>query len=141
MQRRSRVLVLVPFGLIGIVALVSFAINFRAMLLLDQAFSEGTNWITDFERITQFMITRVIFPYEGNLANLHDMDFFKLTASYVGANNNIVLWLALIEVALVNFLPWLRRMPKLRISATICFGVVALASPIISRLSESYGGF
>lgn len=141
MRSRSKVLVLALFYVIGIVTLFSFAINFRAMLLLGQAFREGTNWIADFEQITRFMIARIIFPIEGNFANFHSMDFFKLTAGYVGANNNLVLWLALIQVALVNFLPGLRRTSKLRIPATICFGLVVLASPVISRLSESYGGF
>ncbi|MFK8182240.1 MAG: hypothetical protein AB8B99_02615 [Phormidesmis sp.] len=121
--------------------MVTFAVNIRAMLLLRSAFVEGSNWGIDFERITRLMMARVIFPMTEDVSNFHNMDFFKLTAMHVRANNNITLWLAVIGVALVNFLGGLRRMFKLRVSATLSFGMMALASPIIFLLSSSYAGF
>ena len=121
--------------------MVTFAVNIRAMLLLRSAFVEGGNWGVDFESITHLMLARFIFPMPEDVSNFHNMDFFKLTAMHVRANNNIALWLAMIEVALVNFLGVLRRIYKLRVSATLSFGMMALTSPIIFFLSSSYAGF
>lgn len=120
---------------------MTFAVNIRAMLLLRSAFVENGSWGVDFESITRPMMARVIFSMPKDVSSFHNMDFFKLTAMHVRANSNIALWLAVIEVALVNFLGMLRRMFKLRVAATLFFGVVALASPVIFLLSSSYAGF
>ena len=142
MPNRPKALVLGFFLLIGLVTLVSFAINIRAMLLLDDAFRDGTNWIADFQNITQFMIAQLVWRGAvENMADLSGMDAFKLTSLHIRTNNQMVLYLALLEVALVNSFGGLRRMPQLRISASIGFAIVALATLVILRMSESLGGF
>ena len=113
----------------------------RAILLLRYAFAEGTRWAADFERITRFMVPSVTDVGHDSLAGLQDMDFFKRTALYVRTNNNFVFFFALIEVALWNSVRWLRRLGRARVMSTALFGLIALASPVISRLSESYGQF
>ena len=142
MPNRSRALVLGLFLLIGLVTLVSFAVNIRAMLLLESAFRDGTDWIADFQRLTQFMIAQLIWRGAvENMVDLSGIDAFKLTSLHIRTNNQMVLYLALLEVALVNSFGGLRRMPQLRISASIGFAIVALATLVILRMSESLGGF
>ncbi|MBX2862887.1 MAG: hypothetical protein KTR27_04975 [Leptolyngbyaceae cyanobacterium MAG.088] len=141
-QRDSKSLAfLALFLLIGLATTVTFATNVRAMLLLPHSFQTGTVWAADFSRITGLMIARAVFPINEDFSSFHNMDFFKLTARYVRSNNNVALWLALIEVALVNFFSLLRRIPKLRMAANLYFGLIALGSPIIFLISSSYAGF
>ena len=142
MPNRPKALVLGFFLLIGLVTLVSFAINIRAMLLLDDAFRDGTNWIADCQNITQFMIAQLVWRGAvEDMADLSGIDAFKLTSLHIRTNNQIVLYLALIAVAVVNGFSGLRRIPELRISASIGLVIIALATPVILRMSESLGGF
>ncbi|MBT9317769.1 hypothetical protein [Leptothoe spongobia] len=111
------------------------------MLLLQSAFTPETDWAADFQHVTQGMLAKILFPVDYSNPELTGIDFFKLTSRYVSQNNQIVLWLSLAEIILVNTLRSLRRMPVLRKSVSIVFWIVMLATFVVSRLSESFGGF
>ncbi len=127
--------------LIGSIALVNFVINLKAMFLLRSAFVDNTDWTLDFQRITQWMLAKVLTPTDWNNPQLTNIDFFKLTSFYVSKNNQLVLGFSLIEIIVVNTLKTLRRISILRKTATIVFVLILIATLIVSRLSESFGGF
>jgi len=139
-QNRLNPLVLALFLWIGVVTLVSFVSNIRAMLLLKFAFHSSTKWSTDFESITKLMILRVV-PQNFAITDLTDADVYKLTFVYVAINHLIVLSLALTEVALLHYSVGLRQLLKCPKATTVCFSLVALATPITLLLSKVIGGF
>ena len=127
--------------LVGSITLINFLINIKAMFLLRSAFVVNTDWASDFQRITRWMLAKVLSPDDWNNPNFTDIDFFKLTSLYVTQNNKLVLWLSLAEIMAVNALRSLRQMATLRQAVSIIFGTVMVATFLVSRLSESFGGF
>ncbi len=65
--------------LIGSIALVNFVINLKAMFLLRSAFVDNTDWTLDFQRITQWMLAKVLTPTDWNNPQLTNIDFFNRT--------------------------------------------------------------
>ena len=127
--------------LIGSITLVNFLINIKAMVLLRSAFVANTDWASDFQHITRWMLANILLPDDWNNPKLTNIDFFKLTSLCVSQNNQLVLWLSLAEIVAVNALRSLRHMATLRLSVSITFGIVVVATFLVSRLSESFGGF
>lgn len=127
--------------LIGSIVLVNFLINLKAMFLLRSAFVENTDWTLDFQRITQWMLAKVLAPRDWNNPQLTNIDFFKLTSFYVSQNNQLVLGLSLLEIIVVNTLKPLRRISILRKTVTTVCGMILIATLIVTRLSESFGSF
>lgn len=147
-----KALALVLCLFVGIVTLVNFFVNLKAMLLLDFAFRAGSDSHEDFESLTQLMTARAVWHDWWKSADLSDSDFYKITFMYVFANSQIVFFGALIEVALVNFVAsinvsdWLDRIPNLPkniniVNLNIFFCLVALVTPVIFLLSKAAGGF
>lgn len=127
--------------LIGSIALVNFLINIKAMVLLRSAFVTNTDWASDFQHITRWMLAKALLPVDWNNPELTNIDFFKLTSLCVSQNNKLVLWLSLAEIIAVNALRSLRQIATLRQSVSITFGIVMVATFLVSRLSESFGSF
>ena len=127
--------------LIGSITLINFLINIKAMFLLRSAFVVNTDWASDFQRITRWMLAKVLLPDDWNNPKLSDIDYFKLTSLYVTHNNKLVLWLSLAEIMAVNALRSLRQIATLRQAVSIIFGTVMVATFLVSRLSQSFGGF
>lgn len=127
--------------LIGSITLINFLINIKAMFLLRSAFVVNTDWASDFQRITRWMLAKALLSIDWNNPEFTNIDFFKLTSLYVTQNNKLVLWLSLAEIMAVNALRSLRQMATLRQAVSIIFGTVMVATFLVSRLSESFGGF
>ncbi|MGD1951520.1 MAG: hypothetical protein ACFB14_18010 [Leptolyngbyaceae cyanobacterium] len=127
--------------LIGIIALISLTINIRAVILLRSAFDSNASWVSDFQRITQWMVAKTFLSQDLNNPELTTIDFFKLTSQCVSLNNQIVVWLSLTEIGLVNTVRNLRQIPALRKTISISFGLVIVVTLAVARLSESFGGF
>ena len=105
MQSTHRRLTNVAIGLILLVstiALINLAINIRAIVLLRSAFDSNTNWASDFQRITQWMIAKVFLSQDLSNLELTAIAFFKLTSQCASLNNQIVVWRSLAEIGLVN---------------------------------------
>ncbi|MEM1254504.1 MAG: hypothetical protein AAGI69_18890 [Cyanobacteria bacterium P01_H01_bin.21] len=124
--------------LIGTIALINLAINIRAMVFLRSAFDSNTSWALDFQRITQWMIAKAFLSIDLNNPKLTAIAFFKLTFQCVSLNNQIVLWLSLTEIGLVNTVRNLRKISTLRKIISVSFGLVIVVTLAVVRTENWY---
>jgi hypothetical protein len=99
--------------MIGLLVIIEFLANLQSIFLFRNSFKSDTEFRTDFDRITQFMISRPLFYDSLKSQNWELFDYYKSGRGIAVSNNLFTIFIAAMEISFVEFLRKFFVVPKM----------------------------